>query len=56
MIKTEFNGDDLGKLLADWGPPITIDHGTQVSPWDLNGDTIVNGVDLAILLGGWKVN
>jgi hypothetical protein len=27
-----------------------------VSPWDLNGDTIVDGKDLAILLAGWKID
>lgn len=62
VIKTTFDGDDLGKLLADWGPPVVIDAPwpeqdyTYVSPWDLNLDTVVDGKDLAILLGGWKVD
>lgn len=62
VIKTTFDGDDLGNLLADWGPPVVIDvpwpenNYTYVSPWDLNLDTIVDGKDLAILLGGWKVD
>jgi len=62
VIKTEFNADDLGKLLSDWGPPRLIDNpwpepdSTYVSPWDLNLDTVVDGKDLAILLAGWKID
>ena len=62
IIKTEFNADDLSELLSDWGPPILVDNpwpepdSTYVSPWDLNGDTIVDGKDLAILLAGWKID
>ena len=61
IIKTEFNSDDLSKMLSDWGPARLIDAPwpeldyTWVSPWDLNGDTAVDGEDLAILLAGWKV-
>ena len=62
IIKTQFNGDDLAKMLSDWGPARLIDAPwpepdyTWVSPWDLDGDTAVNGRDLAILLAGWKVD
>ena len=61
IIKTEFNADDLGKLLSEWGPPRLIDAPwperdyTLVSAWDLNADTMVDGQDLAILLAGWKI-
>jgi hypothetical protein len=59
VTKTEFNGEDLAKLLADWGPPRELEwpeNGTVVSPWDLNGDTYVDGGDLTILLGKWKTS
>ena len=62
IYKTEFNADDLSELLSDWGPPTLVDNpwpewdATYVSPWDLNGDTIVDGKDLAILLGSWKID
>lgn len=62
IIKTEFNSDDLSKMLSDWGPARLIDAPwpesdyTWVSPWDLNDDTAVDGEDLAILLAGWKVD
>ena len=46
VMRTEFGPDDVLKLLGDWGLPI--------SPWDLNNDGIVEGQDLAILLGAWK--
>jgi hypothetical protein len=39
------NGDDLGRLLAQWG--------TSGSA-DLNGDGVVNGEDLGQLLGSWS--
>ena len=39
------NGDDLGRLLAQWG--------TGGSA-DLNGDGVVNGLDLGQLLGSWS--
>ena len=60
IIKTTFNADDLSQLLSDWGPPSVVDAPwpqsdyTFVSPWDLNGDTVVDGKDLAILLAGWS--
>ena len=38
------NGDDLGRLLSDWG---------GAGPADLNRDGIVNGDDLGALLSGW---
>jgi formylglycine-generating enzyme required for sulfatase activity len=38
------NGDDLGRLLSDWG---------GIGPADLNRDGIVNGDDLGALLSGW---
>ena len=41
------NGDDLGLLLAAWGP--------GSGPADLNLDGAVNGDDLGILLGAWTV-
>ena len=57
IIKQSFNGDDLAALLNDWGPATTIwQVGTIVSPWDFNGDTVVNGEDLAYLLGRWKID
>ena len=62
IIRTEFNADDLSEMLSDWGPARLIDAPwpefdyTLVSPWDLNGDTAVNGRDLAILIAGWKVD
>lgn len=62
IIKTEFNADDLAALLSDWGPPKFIDvpwpekDYDKVSPWDLDGNTQVDGKDLAILLAGWAVN
>jgi hypothetical protein len=48
----DFNGDgavdgnDLGVLLADWGPC------GACSP-DLNGDGVVDGIDLGRLLADW---
>ena len=47
-IKTKFNGEDLEKLLADWG--------VEDSPWDLNLDGTVGGEDIAILLNGWQTS
>ncbi|MFM9180163.1 MAG: hypothetical protein ACKOV8_02745, partial [Phycisphaerales bacterium] len=38
------NGDDLGRLLAQWG---------TAGSADLNGDGTVNGDDLGRLLGAW---
>ena len=60
VTKSEFDGTDLAKLLSDWGPPRWDDGGCQgcgqwiYSPWDLNGDTHVDGADLLILLSKWK--
>ena len=60
VIKEQFNGEDLAKLLDEWGPPRLIDAPwpesdyTLVSSWDLNADTMVDGADLAVLLAGWK--
>jgi hypothetical protein len=48
IIKTEFDGDDLTKLLDDWGE--------ENSPWDLDGNGVINGADLSILLAGWKID
>ena len=45
VIKERFGPDDISKLLAAWGE--------ENSPWDLNLDGFVDGVDLAIALGGW---
>ena len=61
IVKTKFNADDLAQLLTDWGPPSIVDATwpetdyTLVSPWDLNGDTVVDGKDLSILLAGWSI-
>ena len=61
IVKTKFDADDLSKLLNDWGPPSIVDATwpetdyTLVSPWDLNGDTVVDGKDLSILLAGWSI-
>jgi hypothetical protein len=41
------NGFDLSLLLAYWG-----DAGSKA---DLNGDGVVGGPDLAIILGNWGV-
>ena len=48
IIKTRYNGNDLTKLLSEWG--------SQRSVWDLNEDNAVDGKDLTILLAGWSVN
>ena len=62
VIKTQFDAGDLSELLSDWGPPVVIDvpwpeqDYTYVSPWDLNGDTMVDGKDLTLLLAGWKID
>ena len=62
VTKREFTGEDLGALLGDWGPPERVCPGwpescyTQVSPWDLNGDTHVDGADLTLLLSWWKAS
>ena len=42
------NGNDLAELLATWGT-----NGQGVVETDLNGDGIVNGADLAVILSGW---
>ena len=44
--KTTFGPDDLTELLAQWGQP---------GGWDLDGDGIVAGPDLNILLTNWKI-
>tara|TARA_Y100000592_G_scaffold7940_1_gene11125 strand:- start:610 stop:1140 length:531 start_codon:yes stop_codon:yes gene_type:complete len=62
ITKTKFDGDDLGALLGDWGPPELVCPGwptpcyTLVSPWDLNHDTNVDGADLLIILSNWEVS
>jgi len=43
--RSEYGADDLSRLLADWAHP---------SEWDLDGDGIVGGSDLAILINNWK--
>ena len=48
IIKTEFDGDDLIKMLDQWN--------SEDSAWDLNLDGIVDGADLSILLDGWKID
>ncbi len=40
------DGSDLMKLLSEWGP-------RDWSVADLNHDGIVNGADLAQVLGNW---
>ena len=46
IIKESFGPDDVPKLLSAWGE--------TDSEWDLNLDGIVNGADLAALLGSWE--
>lgn len=46
VMRTEFGPDDVVKLLSEWG--------STTSSWDLNNNGIVDGLDLAILLGAWK--
>jgi|TARA_Y100001938_G_C8073616_1_gene424616 hypothetical protein len=48
IIKTEFDGDDLTKMLDEWN--------SEDSAWDLNLDGFVDGADLSILLAGWKID
>lgn len=48
VIQDEFDGEDLEKLLADWG--------SDNSPWDLDLDGRVSGSDLTLLLAGWDNN
>jgi hypothetical protein len=43
---TRLSGRDLGLLLGAWGP-------AQGSPYDLNNDGSVDGLDLGILLGNF---
>ena len=45
VIKDTFAPDDITKLLAEWGETASV--------WDLNLDGTVDGLDLAIALGGW---
>jgi hypothetical protein len=42
------NGDDLGVLLAAWGP-------APKHPADFNRDGIIDGVDLGMMLGCWTL-
>ena len=44
--KSSSGPDDLARLLADWGG----------ATWDLNGDQVVDGADLNLLLQGWNVD
>jgi hypothetical protein len=46
IIKDSFGPDDVPKLLAAWEQTDSV--------WDLNLDGIVNGADLAALLGSWE--
>ena len=46
-LRQEVNGEDLGVLLARWGPAGPGD------PVDLNQDGLVNGADLGYLLNAW---
>ena len=52
-VKGDFDGDghvrgnDLGILLATWGPV------TCGNPYDLNDDCVINGADMGILLSNW---
>ena len=52
-VKGDFDGDghvrgnDLGILLASWGPV------TCGNPYDLNNDCVINGADMGILLSNW---
>ena len=48
IIKTEFDGEDLVKMLNDWG--------SEDSPWDLTLDGLVDGADVNLLLSGWKID
>jgi len=45
---------------GDWGPIFMADimnvTPSPATPGDLNGDSHVNGADLAILLGAWGTN
>ena len=43
--KTRFDADDLSEMLANWG---------NASPWDLNGNGVVDGADITIMLAGWE--
>jgi len=45
VTRTEFDGDDVNKLLSQWGTD---------GSWDLNSDGVVDGRDLALVLNGWK--
>ena len=48
VTREEFDGKDMAKLLGDWGK--------SGSFWDLNGDGVVDGGDLTILLAKWATN
>ena len=43
--KNSFDGSDLADLLDNWGTS---------GVWDLNHDGIVDGGDVALLIGNWK--
>jgi hypothetical protein len=43
----QVRGNDLGILLASWGPV------TCGNPYDLNNDCVINGADMGILLSNW---
>ena len=46
------DGEDLARLLADWGS--TVDDETPFLACDLNNDGVVNAVDMALLLSRWS--
>ena len=48
-VNGDVNGGDLRRLLTDWGD---VADGTT-SPHDLNGDGIVDGFDLGVVLSHW---
>lgn len=45
VVRTTYGPDDLLELLEQWG---------SEGSWDLNGDGMVNGPDLAQLLAHWN--
>ena len=45
VVKQTFDGQDLAEMLSEW---------QQDGHWDLNGDAVVDGNDLSILLSHWE--